>query len=97
MQIGLTTRDAFLTSGLFRNCETNDPKVYAADVTGEDIGTLHWVNVTGEQAVQQDANFFKKVFCINNNEFSWYPKSPVVYTSLSQVPAYSRSNAVIAE
>ncbi|MDP2647929.1 MAG: chitobiase/beta-hexosaminidase C-terminal domain-containing protein [Candidatus Yanofskybacteria bacterium] len=85
------TRDAFLTSGLFRNCETNDPKVYAVDVTGEDIGSLHWVNMTGDQAVAEDASFFNKVFCINNLEFSWYPKSSVAYTSLSQVPVYTRA------
>lgn len=85
----VATRDAFVTSGLFRNCETNDPKVYAVEVTGEDTGILHWVNVSGEIAVSQDPNFFKKVFCINNNEFNWYPKG-AAYTSLSQVPVYTR-------
>lgn len=83
-------RNAFPTSGLFRNCETGDQKVYALEVTGEDVGFLHWVNVTGDQAVLQDPNFFKKVFCINNNEFNWYPKSPTPYTVLSQLPAYNR-------
>jgi subtilisin family serine protease len=83
-------RDAFPTSGLFRNCETNDPKVYALESTGEDIGVLHWVNMTGDQAVAQDPEFFKKVFCINNNEFNWYTKSSIFYTLLSQVPLYSR-------
>jgi hypothetical protein len=82
-------RDAFPTSGLFRNCETNDPKVYGLEVTGEDTGVLHWVNVSGEQAVADDPNFFKKVFCINNNEFNWYPKGSD-YTSVSQVPSYAR-------
>jgi len=86
------TRDAFGTSGIFRNCETNDPKVYGVEVTAEDSGVLHWVNVTGEQAVQQDPNFFKKVFCINNNEFNWYPKGSD-YTSLSQIPVYTRPGA----
>jgi len=87
--VAAATRDAFPTSGIFRNCETNDTKVYGVEVTAEDAGMLHWVNVTGEQAVQQDANFFKKVFCINNNEFSWYPKGSD-YTSLSQIPNYVR-------
>ncbi len=84
-----TTRDAFITSGLFRNCETNDPKVYGVESTGEDVGMLHWVNTSGAQAVADDANFFKKVFCINNNEFSWYSKG-ADYTSVNQVPNYTR-------
>ena len=83
------TRDAFGTSGLFRNCETNDQKVYGVETTGEDTGVLHWVNTTGAQAVADDANFFKKVFCINTNEFNWYAKS-ADYTSVSQVPSYAR-------
>ena len=88
--ISSTTRDAFSTSGLFRNCETNDPKVYAVEITAEDKGMLHWVNISSEQAVAQDPNFFKKVFCINSAEWSWYQKSGVDYTTLSQVPDYSR-------
>lgn len=83
------TRDAFGTSGLFRNCEANDEKVYGVEVSAEDSGTLHWVNTSGSQAVADDANFFKKVFCVNNNEFNWYPKGSD-YTSVSQVPSYSR-------
>ncbi len=85
-----TTRDSFPTSGLFRNCETDDQAVYAIEVTGEDTGTLHHVQMSGDAAVAQDPNFFKKVFCINNNEFNWYSKSPIDYTSLSQVPVYVR-------
>src|SRR3989338_9996237 len=50
---------------------------------------LHWVNTTGAQAVADDPNFFSKVFCINNNEFSWYSKGSD-YTSVNQVPNYSR-------
>src|SRR3990167_831043 len=87
------TRDAFGTSGLFRNCETNDEKVYGVQTTGEDTGMLHWVNTPGSQAVADDANFFKKVFCINNNEFNWYPKGSD-YTSVNQVPNYSRGTTV---
>lgn len=86
-------RDAFIVSGLFRNCETNDQKVYGVETTGEDTGTLHWVNTTGSQAVADDPNFFKKVFCINNNEFKWY-KQGTPYTSVNQIPAYSRKTAV---
>ena len=86
-----TTRDVFVTSGLFRNCETNDKKVYGVETTGEDTGVLHWVNTTGEQAVADDPNFFKKVFCINTNEFNWYKKG-TDYTTVNQIPDYSRKN-----
>lgn len=84
-----STRNMLVTSGLFRNCETNDSKVYGIETTGEDAGTLHWVNTSGAQALADDANFFKKVFCINTNEFNWYTKGPD-YTSVNQVPVYSR-------
>lgn len=85
------TRDTFPTSGLFRNCEANDLKVYGVEVIGEDTGTLHWVNTTGTQAVADDPEFFKKVFCINNNEFAWYKKG-TAYTSVNQIPLYSRKS-----
>src|SRR3989344_3659403 len=82
--VSSATRDAFPTSGLFRNCEANDPKVYAVEVTAEDGGTLHWVNITGEQAVTQDPEFFKKVFCINGAEWTWYLKA-AEYASPGQI------------
>lgn len=88
-----TVRDKFTTSGLFRNCESNDQKVYGVETTGEDTGTLHWVNTTGTQAVADDPDFFKKVFCINNNEFNWY-KQGTPYTSVKQIPAYSRKTII---
>ncbi|MDP3696850.1 MAG: hypothetical protein Q8R55_02345 [Candidatus Taylorbacteria bacterium] len=84
-----TTRDTLATSGLFRNCEVDDGRVYGLETTGEDMGLLHWINITGDQAVAQDPEFFKKVFCINNNEFNWYLKGSD-YISVSQVPNYSR-------
>ncbi|MEK7525641.1 MAG: cellulase family glycosylhydrolase [Patescibacteria group bacterium] len=87
--VSASTRDAFKTSLYFKNCETNDPKVYAVQVTGEDTGVLHWLNITQEQATQQDPFFNQKIFCINNNEYAWYPKGSE-YTSLGQVPAYQR-------
>ena len=88
--VSSATRDAFGTSGLFRNCETvGDQKVYGLETTGEDTGKLHWVNTTGDQAVKDDANFFKKVFCINSKEANWYDKGSD-YTSVSQIPNYSR-------
>lgn len=84
-----STRDTLVTSGLFRNCETNDEKVYGVETTGEDTGMLHWVNTTGAQAIADDSEFFKKVFCINSNEFNWYKKG-AAYTSVNQIPAYTR-------
>lgn len=81
-------RDAFVTSGLFRNCEINDPRVFTLEITGEDSGLLHWLNIAGDQAIQEDPNFFKRVFCINNLEFGWYNKS-VDYRSLNEAPDYS--------
>src|SRR3989338_5063194 len=33
--VSAATRDAFITSGLFRNCEADDPKVYGVEVTAE--------------------------------------------------------------
>lgn len=85
-------RDTLVTSGLFRNCETNDEKVYGVESTGEDTAMLHWVNTTGAQAVADDVNFFKKVFCINSKEFSWY-KQGTPYTSVNQIPSYTRTTS----
>ena len=87
--ITTTTRNMLVTSGLFRNCETNDEHVYGVEVTGEDMGTLHWINTSGTQAVADDSDFFKKVFCINTSEFNWYIKG-ADYISVNQVPLYSR-------
>lgn len=41
-------RDAFPTSGLFRNCEKNDQKVYGFQSEGEDRGKLRWVDTPGD-------------------------------------------------
>lgn len=81
--------DLFPTSGLFRDCESNDQKVYGVDIEGEDTGQLHWVNTTGDQAVKDDSDFFKKVFCINKKEFDWYPKA-ISFNSVTEVPKYDR-------
>lgn len=82
-------RDAFVTSGLFRNCEDNDAKVFGVDIEGEDSGKLHWINTTGDQAAKDDPEFFKKVFCINGKEFRWYPQGSVL-NSVKNVPKYER-------
>ena len=92
-RVDLNIRDVFQTSGLFRNCETNDPKVYGVEITGEDTGALRWVNTSGAQAVADDPDFFKKIFCINSNEFNWY-KQGTPFTSVKQIPAYSRKTVV---
>lgn len=85
--------DKMPTSGLFRNCETSDPKVYALEVTGEDAAVLRWINITGEAANAEDHDFFGKVFCINSREFNWYSRGQS-YTALSQVPLYRRVNPI---
>lgn len=90
--VASSTRDNYKTSGLFRNCETDlagqtDGKVYGVEVTGGDTGLLHWINVSGQQAVAEDPDFFSKIFCINNSEFNWYSKGPD-YSSLGQVNDY---------
>ncbi|MDP4001708.1 MAG: hypothetical protein Q8P69_01535 [bacterium] len=84
-----STSVVLVTSSFFRNCETNDSKVYGLETTGEDVGVLHWVNTSGAQAMADNPDFFKKVFCINTNEFNWYSKGSN-YTSINQVPNYSR-------
>jgi len=94
-QVSPATRDAFGYSGLFQVYNDNgtlaDPKVWAYEFTGEDTGVIHWVNMTGDQAVAQDPQFFRKVFHINAPEFNWFTKSSVNYTSVSQIMTYSRT------
>ncbi len=87
--VSAAARDAFPTSLLFRNCETNAQAVYAVEVTGEDTATLHHVVMTGDQAVAQDSQFFNKVFCVNSLEQNWYTMG-YDYTSLSQIQPYVR-------
>lgn len=72
--VSAAARDSFITSYFYRNCETNDPKVYSLEVTGEDTGILHWLDITAGKAISEDTDFFKKIFCINNREFSWYER-----------------------
>lgn len=78
------------TSGLFRNCETGDKKVYAVEISGEDAATLRWVDISGETAAAEDHDFFGKVFCVNSREFDWYSRGSA-YTSYSDIPVYRRS------
>ena len=90
--VSAATRDAFVTSGLFR--VDGDEKVYGIETTGEDVASLHWVNTSGAQAVADDPNFFKKVFVINAAEFALYSVGSS-YTSVNQVPAYTRGGSVV--
>lgn len=64
-------RDAFITSTYYRYVDS--PKVYHQEVTGEDTGILHWINMTGGAFLNQggDPN---SIFTINKSEFNWYPK-----------------------
>ncbi len=89
-RFGDTVIDSMPISALFRNCETGDQRVYALEVVSEDDAVLHWVNVSGEQAAQEDDDFFRKVFCINSRELAWY-RLGSAYTSLAQVPLYTRA------
>ncbi len=83
-----TVLGSFNTSGLYRDCESGAQPVYALEVTGATSGTLHWVNVTGDQAVAQDSSFFAKIFCINDRELSYYAQGSN-YTAINQIPSYS--------
>ena len=73
-----TVRDAFITSNYYRYVDS--PKVYQLEVTGEDTGKLHWINITGEQFSSQGGKA-ESVFIINKSELNWYPKG-VDVTSL---------------
>jgi len=72
-------RDSFPISSIFRNCEDDDPRIYALEVSGEDSGVLHWIDMTSEKVTEEDPNFFKKTFCINRNEFNWYTNGGKVF------------------
>ena len=65
------TRDAFITSKYFRYVDS--PKVYQLEVTGEDTGKLHWLNMTAENFLSQGGKS-DAIFTINKSEYDWYPK-----------------------
>lgn len=87
--VSTEVRDAFPTSGLFRNCEDNDPRVYGVEIEGEDVGKLRWLDVSATSTLSEDPEFFKKVFCINKKEFNWYPKG-FHLKFLKDLPKYER-------
>ena len=65
-------RDAFKTSYFFTNGETRDGRVYFLELTGTDSAELRFVNMSGEQFVQQGGNF-SSVFLFNTREQNTYP------------------------
>lgn len=65
------TRDAFVTSTHYRYVD--EDKVYHLEVTGEDTGTLQWLNMTGEDFLEQGGES-NAIFTINKSELDWYPK-----------------------
>ena len=87
--VSAVARDSFPTSGLSRNCEARDLRVFGLDVVGEDSGILRWVNITSGAAVSQDSNFFRKTFCIGNAEFNSYQQGSD-YASLGNIAVYHR-------
>lgn len=90
--VSTEVRDAFPTSGLFRNCEDNDPRVYGVEVEGEDTGKLRWLDASATSTLSEDPAFFNKVFCINRKEFDWYPKG-LSLKDLKDLPRYERKLA----
>src|SRR3989344_1730834 len=86
------TLDAFPTSGLFRNCEDNDSRVYGVGIEGEGIGKLRWLNASATSTLSEDPAFFNKVFCVNKKEFNWYPKG-LSLKFLKDLPKYERKLA----
>ena len=65
------TRDVFITSNLYRYSVS--PKVYYLEVTGEDTGTFHWVNMSASDFLNQGGKS-EMIFEINKSELDWYPK-----------------------
>jgi len=89
-EVPATTRDAFVTSPFFR--VLGDTKVYALEVTSEDAGTLHWVNINEAAAKAAWPKFADMVFTINQGEFDIYTKGSE-YSAASQVQMYVRGGA----
>ncbi len=63
-------RDAFETSPYYR--ADGDEKVYRLEVSGEDTGTLHWVNVSQAEFLANAS--VNSIFTINGLESAWYSK-----------------------
>ena len=68
--VSIETRDAFITSGLYKYI--NDEKVYYMNVTGGDTGTLHWLNISGDDFLSQKGDV-NSIFIINKHDFGRLP------------------------
>lgn len=75
-------RDAFITSGLFRNCESGDGRVMGLDVISDDVANLRLV-----ESVNENTALLQRVFCINNAEQGLYGSGPA-YATIEDVPDY---------
>ena len=64
-------RNAFITSTHYRYSDS--PKVYHLEVTGEDVGTLRWINMAADN-FQAQGGTANAIFTINKSELDWYPK-----------------------
>lgn len=64
-------RDAFKTSQLYTNGETNDGKIYYLETTGEDTAFLRHLNISGADFKSQ-GGIFSSVFLFNNLEQQSY-------------------------
>jgi len=71
------TRDAFVTSSLYRYA--GSPKVYKLEITGEDTGILHWLNITAAEFFSQGGKG-EAIFTINKSELDWHPKGVDVFS-----------------
>jgi hypothetical protein len=67
------TRDAFKTSPHYRFVD--EDKVYHMEISGEDTGTLRWLNMNANTFTSQGGKT-EAIFTINKSEFDWYPRGP---------------------
>ncbi len=64
-------RDSFKTSWYFTNGETHDGLVYWLEPTGEDAASLHHINISGAEFINQGGNF-NSIFLFNTLEQKSY-------------------------
>jgi len=79
--VSQTVRDVFKTSGYYR--PVGQDKVYLLAVTGDDTGTLTWVNETQAQFLSHAS--VDQIFTINDSEFAWYGNPSSGVTGVSAV------------
>ncbi|MDP3730983.1 MAG: hypothetical protein Q8R34_00605 [bacterium] len=69
--VSAKVRDAFQTSLFFTDGENKDGRVYFLELTGEDSALLRFVNMSGEDFVNQGGNF-SSIFIFNTREKNTY-------------------------